>query len=77
MPQQRYLTEFFEDCGTGYRHDGSTRNYWVADVLQKILAEPRSKGAIPPDTFLTVIRTLMAQEDAMNEGRRDQERLPF
>src|SRR5690242_11021246 len=56
-----YLTEFFEDCGTDHRHDGSTRNYWVAEVLEKILAEPQSKASIPPDVFLTVIRTLMAQ----------------
>lgn len=63
-----YLTEFFEDCGTEYKHDGSTRNYWVAEVLQKILAEPQLKAATPPYIFLTVIRTLMAQEDARNEA---------
>jgi hypothetical protein len=63
-----HLTEFFEDCKTEYRHNGSTRNYWVAEILHKILAEPQSKPDIPPDTFLTVIRTLMIQEDAMNEG---------
>src|SRR6476620_12652992 len=26
-----YLTEFFRDCDTDYEHDGSTRNYWVAE----------------------------------------------
>jgi len=26
-----YLTEFFQDCGTEYAHNGSTRSYWVAD----------------------------------------------
>lgn len=25
-----YLTEFFEEVGTGYQHDGSTRAFWVA-----------------------------------------------
>jgi hypothetical protein len=63
-----FLSEFFEDCGTDYRHGGSTRNYWVAEVLQKILAEPQSKAGTPPDTFLSVIRTLMDQGDATNEG---------
>jgi len=62
-----YLSEFFADCGTDYKHDGSTRNYWVADVLEKILAEPQSDAATPPNTFLTVIRTLMDQGDAFNE----------
>jgi hypothetical protein len=35
-----FLTEFFQNCDTDYEHDGSTRNYWVADTLRKILAEP-------------------------------------
>ena len=69
-----YLTEFFEDCGTEYKHDGSTRNYWVAEVLQKILAEPQLKAATPPYIFLTVIRTLMAQEDARNEASGESRR---
>jgi hypothetical protein len=30
-----YLTEFFEDCDTNFRHDGSTRNYWVAETLKQ------------------------------------------
>ena len=34
------LTEFFEDCDTDYRHDGSTRVYWVAETLRGILAGP-------------------------------------
>jgi hypothetical protein len=63
-----YLTEFFQDCDTDYRHDGSTRNYWVADTLEKILAEPQPDPATPPETFLRVIRTLMDQSDAKNEG---------
>lgn len=25
-----YLTEFFQDLDTEWRHDGSTRNWWVA-----------------------------------------------
>jgi hypothetical protein len=63
-----YLTEFFRDCDTDYRHDGSTRRYWVADTLNKILAEPQPNANTPPDTFAWVIRTLMDQSDALNEG---------
>src|SRR6476646_6312898 len=36
-----YLTEFFEDCDTDYRHDGSTRKWWVAGTLRQILSEPQ------------------------------------
>lgn len=63
-----YLTEFFQDCDTDYRHDGSTRRYWVASVLEQILAEPHSKPTVPPEAFARVIRTLMDQSDALNEG---------
>ena len=30
-----YITEFFQDCDTDYRHNGSTRNYWVAATLKE------------------------------------------
>jgi hypothetical protein len=63
-----YLTEFFQDCDTDYAHDGSTRNWWVAETLRQILAEPQPNANTPPETFSRVIRTLMDQGDAMNEG---------
>jgi hypothetical protein len=63
-----YITEFFQDCGTDYKHDGSTRNYWVAETLREILAEPQSNANTPPSTFSRVIRTLMDPADAENEG---------
>ena len=63
-----YLTEFFADIETDYAHDGSTRVYWVADALAEILAEPQPAPNIPPETFARVIRRLMDQEDARNEG---------
>ena len=48
-----FLTEFFQDCDTDYEHDGSTRNYWVAETLRKILLEPQPSANTPPDTFRT------------------------
>lgn len=63
-----YLTEFFEDCDTDYRHDGSTRRIWVAEVLKKILDEPHANAQVPPETFSKVIRRLMDRGEAMNEG---------
>jgi hypothetical protein len=63
-----YLTEFFEDCSTNYRHDGSTRNQWVAETLRQILAEPQPSANVPSATFSRVIRTLMDPGDAVNEG---------
>jgi hypothetical protein len=63
-----YLTEFFQDCGTGHRHDGSTRNHWAAEALRQILTEPSPGKNAPPETFVRVIRTLMDPGDAVNEG---------
>jgi hypothetical protein len=63
-----YLTEFFQDCDTDHQHDGSTRNYWVAETLKKILAEPQPNAITPPEAFLRVIRVLMDQGDSVNEG---------
>lgn len=63
-----YLTEFFSDCDTDYSHNGTTRNYWVAETLKEILAEPQPAPNVPPGTFGRVIRTLMDQTNAKNES---------
>lgn len=61
------LTRFFRDAETEFFHDGSTRRFWVADVLQKILDLPSSNPLMPSDAMLRVIRLLMDSEDAFNE----------
>jgi hypothetical protein len=43
-----YISEFFEDLDTEWRHDGSTRSRWVADVLEAMLAEPHDGPTRPP-----------------------------
>lgn len=62
-----FLTQFFEDCETDFRHDGSTRNQWVSSTLEKILAEPQSSPYILSETFSKVISLLMDPADATNE----------
>jgi hypothetical protein len=64
------LTEFFWDIDTDYAHDGSTRQYWVADCLEEILSEPQPGTNTPSDTFARVIASLMDPADAMNEDNR-------
>jgi hypothetical protein len=63
-----FLTEFFSDIGTHYVHDGSTRQYWVADTLAAILEEPASGQNMLPDAFARAIDLLMDPGDAVNEG---------
>lgn len=62
-----YLTEFFEECDLDHRHDGSTRRFWVADVLAKILASPHQTPNTPPDGFCRVIMRLMDKGDATRD----------
>ena len=54
-----YITRFFRDADTDYRHDGSTRNAWVSSTLFEILQEPHANAQTPPDSFCRVISTLM------------------
>ena len=61
------LSRFFRDANTDFAHDGSTRRFWVADVLQKIMDSPSANPLTPPDAMLRVIRLLMDGEDAFNE----------
>ncbi|MBF4547199.1 hypothetical protein IRY31_03775 [Corynebacterium afermentans subsp. lipophilum] len=63
-----YITEFFEDLGTNYVHDGTTRNRWVADVIADILSQPGEIEDMPPQTFCRLIEQLMNPADALNEG---------
>lgn len=65
-----FLTEFFADVDTDYAHDGSTRQYWVADTLEKILNEPHAGAGKVPPTFTRVIQRLMDPTDATNEDQQ-------
>ena len=62
-----YLTRFFEDAETHFKHGGETRSRWVADVLIEILQGPSRDTQTPPDAFVRVIETLMDQSDAKDE----------
>ena len=61
-----YLTEFFEDCNLEqFVHDGSTRKWWVAGVLDQIVQQPTDEPALPSPEFQTVIKVLMDKADVM------------
>lgn len=62
-----YITQFFQDCDTNYRHDGSTRKTWVSKILETIFDQESLNATTPPETFSRVIRVLMDKSDAQNE----------
>lgn len=65
----KYISEFFEELGTDHRHDGTTRNWWVANVIEEILAEPHDGLTHPPEAFCRLIDQLMDPHEAKNEGQ--------
>lgn len=62
-----YLTEFFENCDMEFAHDGSTRKWWVADVLKQIVQQPSDDATLPSRGFQTVIMVLMDKADATED----------
>lgn len=68
-----YLTEFFENCHMEqFAHDGSTRKWWVADVLKQIVQQPSDDATLPSRGFQTVVMLLMDQADATeNDPERE------
>ena len=46
-------------------HDGSTRKWWVAEVLDQIAQQSTDEPALPSPGFQTVIKVLMDKADAM------------
>lgn len=62
----QYITEFFQDCGLDYRHDGSTRWVWTAARLKEVLAFPNPSPSVPPDAFIQIIRAVLDKGDAQD-----------
>jgi len=62
----RYISEFFEDCGLPFVHDGSTRWAWTSDRLAELLEESCPPNALLP-RFVHVLRALMHKSDATED----------
>jgi len=62
-----YITEFFQDCGLDYTHDGSTRRRWAAEVLEQLLADSQFHENKLPERFMTVLQEMMDTNDATDD----------
>lgn len=58
------ITEFFNDCGFDFVHDGSTRWWWTKERLEEILNLPTTNPNFPPNEFLILLNILMHKSDA-------------
>lgn len=63
----RYITEFFQDCGLDFVHDGSTRWYWTAERLSELLHDPPPGPYALPERFVHVLRILLHRADAEDD----------
>lgn len=54
-----YLTEFFRNCDMDYVHRGTTRKFWVEQVLDEINEGPATDVNLPSDGMLRVIEELL------------------
>ncbi len=61
-----YLTEFFRRCDLPYAHDGSTRKWWVSNVLEEINNKPETDPNLPPPEMIAVVQQLVDPAEFVN-----------
>jgi len=54
-----YLTDFFSNCNLPHCHDGSTRNWWVRNVLDELNERPVDNPLLPSNELIAVITELL------------------
>ena len=54
-----YLTTFFRGIDLDYRHDGSTRKWWVTEVLEELNEKPSLESGFPSPELKSVIEHLL------------------
>jgi hypothetical protein len=54
-----YLTAFFRGIDLDYRHDGSTRKWWVTNVLEDLNEKPSLESDFPSPELKRVIEYLL------------------
>lgn len=57
-----FLTKFFQELGFNYKHDGSTRRFWVRDVLLELTIDELSQ---------IIERGLFNKRDFRREAKKD------
>lgn len=62
------LTQFFHSCDLPYGHDGSTRKYWVENVLEELNQGTVTLQQLPPDSIIRIAQELMDAVDYQRKG---------
>jgi hypothetical protein len=53
-----FITQFFKRCGLPHVHDGSTRRFWVKEVLEQLNGNAGNSADLPSDEILRVVDEL-------------------
>lgn len=61
-----YLTSFFRGIDLDYRHDGSTRKWWVTNVLDELNEKPSLESDFPSPELKRVIEHLLDPDFFIN-----------
>jgi len=61
-----YITQFFEECGLDFVHNGTTRWFWTSERLEELLQEAQSAPNALPARFVHLLRVLMHKSDAVD-----------
>ena len=57
------LTDFFSNCNLPYAHNGSTRVYWVRNVLNELNEGLSTNIQLPTDGLIKVVQELLEPAD--------------
>ncbi len=58
-----HITRFFERCGFGFVHDGSTRKWWTKERLAELNEGPGQAYDLPSDDLLLIISELFDADE--------------
>jgi|CryGeyStandDraft_6_1057127.scaffolds.fasta_scaffold107691_2 hypothetical protein len=68
------LTLFFREIDLDYRHDGSTRKYWVSSVLEELNKKPPMVTDLPSVEIKNVIENLLSPVQFMENPTADHQK---
>lgn len=67
------LTAFFKSCEVDRTHDGTTRKYWVLEVLKALNMDPSTVPDLPSDSLIRVISELMDESYFFDQKGEDRD----
>lgn len=68
------LTQFFNNLGLPYKHDGSTRRIWVAEILKKMNDIPSYDTRLPSKELIKIMEELLDPSHFLFDPKLDHDK---